>query len=318
MQNGQQSTAMVRKEFGGEELAPIVETAASAVQARATAAVQARAIVALNRPRDLDTVRVRLLKECERPGFAAVARYRLPRGGKSIEGPSIRFAEAVVRNMGNLDITVDVIFDAPEKRIVKVAVVDLETNAAYSADVTIDKVVERRELREGQQAIGTRLNSAGKTVYLVPADEGELLVKQAALVSKSLRTSALRLLPGDILEECMARVMETLRKGDAADPEAARKKLVDGFAAIGVMPDALKSYLGCDLAAASPAQVDELRAIYVGIKDGEATWAEIVGEKAKADAGEAAPGPSKVQALREKVAARKASKPQPREPGGEG
>lgn len=308
MQNGQGSTAMVRKEFGGEELAPIVETSAAAVQARATAAVQARAIVALQRPRDLDVVRVRLLKECDRPGFAQVARYSLPRGGKKIEGPSIRFAEAVVRTMGNLDITTDVIFDAPEKRIVKVAVVDLETNAAYSADVTIDKVVERRELRDGQQPIGTRTNSGGKTVYLIAADEGELLVKQAALVSKSLRTSALRLLPGDILEECMARVLETLRRGDATDPAAARKRLVDGFAAIGVMPDALKLYLGVDLEAASPAQVDELRAIYNGIREGEATWSEVMGEKTKADAGEAPKGESKVEALKRKVAEKRGQK----------
>src|SRR5262249_40368126 len=135
-----------------------------------------------------DLVRVRLLKECDRPGFATVARYSIPRAGKKIEGPSIRFAEAMVRSMGNLDITTDAIYDAPDKRILRVAVVDLETNASYSADVTVEKILERSELRPGQEAIGTRTNSAGRPVYLVAADEGDLLMKQNGLVSRAVRT----------------------------------------------------------------------------------------------------------------------------------
>lgn len=323
-----ESTAIVRQEFDGKELAPIVETSATAVAERAKAQVQARAIMAIQRPRDIDVVRTRLLRECERPGFADVARYKLPRGGKSIEGPTIRFAEAVVRTMGNLDVSTDVIYDDAGKRIVRVSVVDLETNAAYAQDVAIDKVVERRQVRAGQEVIGTRTNSTGQQVYLVAADEGELLVKQGALVSKALRNAALRLLPGDILEECMGRVLATQANRDAKDPDAARKKLVDAFYGIGVMADALKQYLGCDLTAASPTQLDELRAIYAGISTGEATWAEVMAERAKAATGEAPSTGGKVDALKEKMRRKKAAKEpahdpvtgetEPAEPGADG
>lgn len=305
----EQTMALTRREdFGGTEIAPIAETSAAAVAEAARARIEARAIIALRRPRNMDSVRVRLLKECDRPGFAAVARYRLPRGGKSIEGPTIRFAEACVRAMGNLDITTDVVYDAPDKRIVRVAVVDLETNAAYSSDVTIEKVLERSRLKDGQQPIGTRTNSAGQVVYLVAADEGELLVKQAALVSKALRNGALRLLPGDILEECMDGVVATMQREDKRDPDAARKRVVDAFAKIGVMPEALATYLGHDLAASSPAEMDELRAIYAGIDSGDATWTEIMAERLKVQNGDGPPNGGKVGELKQKLADKKAAK----------
>ena len=46
------------------------ETAVSAVAALAEANVKARYAMALRRPRDLDEVREKILKECRRPGFA--------------------------------------------------------------------------------------------------------------------------------------------------------------------------------------------------------------------------------------------------------
>jgi hypothetical protein len=57
------------------------ETAASAVATQARAMVEARFTIALARPRDVSQFRARLLKDCERPGFADVAIYQLPRGG---------------------------------------------------------------------------------------------------------------------------------------------------------------------------------------------------------------------------------------------
>ena len=50
------------------------------------------------------------------------------------------------------------------------------------------------------------MNSYGDTVYLVEATEDDLLTKQAAHVSKVIRTAALRLLPSDILEEAMEQL----------------------------------------------------------------------------------------------------------------
>ena len=268
-----------REDFGGHELTVRAETAASAVAAQATAAIQARYVMALKRPRDWDGERVTLLKDCRRPGFAAVARYAKPVGGSKVVGPSIRFAESAIRSMGNLLPEVSTIFDDDEKRIVRVGLTDLESNVSYGKDVTIAKTVERSFLKDGQKALKTRINSSGKPVHVVAATDDDLLNKENALVSKALRGHALRLLPGDILDDAMAQVDLTLKDEHAKDPDAARKAIVDAFSAISVQPSDLKDYLGCDLAQASPADIVELRRVFSAIRDGETSWRDVVASK---------------------------------------
>ncbi|MCC6649019.1 MAG: hypothetical protein IT374_26060 [Polyangiaceae bacterium] len=274
-----------RDGFGETEITRRAETSITAAAEQSRAMVQARYVMALQRPRDIEDVRVRLLKECRRPGFAAVARYAKPVGGKSITGPSIRFAEAAARIMGNVDISTPTLYDDSEKRLVRVAVSDLETNTTFSIDITIEKVVERRDNR-GRETISVRENSEGKMVYLVAATEDEMLVKQSALVSKAIRTNVLRVVPGDIVEECMEQVVETQRSRDKADPDAALRKVVDAFAAINVGPGELRRFLGHDVATVVPAELTELRAVYAAIKDGETTWHAVIEARAN---GETAP-----------------------------
>lgn len=287
------------------------ETAITASAAQAQAAVQARFAMAAMRPRDWDTVRTRMLAASRRPRFAAVARYRLPRGEGAVEGPSIRFAEEAIRNMGNIDQQTHVIFDSPERRIVRVEATDLETNATYSKEITVEKTVERRKLKRGQRPLGTRVNSYGDTVYLVEATESDLQAKQDALISKALRTLSLRLLPGDILDECMQVCVLTLRNEDAKDPEAARKRIADSFAAIGVEPKDLKAYLGHDLAGCSPAELQHLRDLYTTIGEGAMSWAEVMQAKAeesgegKAEGGKTASLKDRAKAEAEKARAKR-------------
>lgn len=274
-----ESTALARREdFGGTELAHRPETASTAVAAQAKAAIEARYILAMRRPRDMNNTRVLLLRECQRPGFAQSAWYRKPIG-QGVEGFSVRFAEAAARCMTNVMPEVITVYDDREKRIVRVSVTDLEANVTYTKDVTVSKTVERTTVKGGQEVIGSRQNSQGKTTYLVVANEDELLNKEGSLVSKAMRNLVLRLVPGDILDECEAAIMETRKRGEnAQDPDAARKKIVDAFAAQGVMPADLKAYLGQELSSVSPAQLQQLRDIYTAIKAGEATWKDYIAE----------------------------------------
>jgi len=250
------------------------ETASSSVAAQARASIEARYAIALRFPRDLDDVRVRLIADCKRPGFAEIARYRKPIS-KGVEGFSIRFAEAALRAMRNVAPEMTTLYDDESKRIVRVSVTDLESNLTYSSDVVIDKVVERSQLRDGQVPLKVRTNSQGKTTYLVAATEDDLLNKQGALVSKAMRTHALRILPGDIQDECEAVILATLGNKAAADPRAEQKKLADAFASVGVKPSQLKDYLGHELEACAAEELVNLRALFQGLKDGETTWAEI-------------------------------------------
>lgn len=276
--NSNVPASMVRQGFGGDEMAVQHETAALAVAARAKAQIEARYIMALKRPRSWDEVRTRLLRECKRPGFAKAARYRKP-VGQGIEGPSIRFAEAALRYMTNVSIETTVTYDDPTKVILRVSVVDLEANVPYEQDVAIQKTVERRKLGRGQRPLGQRTNSYGDTVYIVEATDDECLNKVNALVSKALRTLALRLLPGDILDECMDLCISVAANEDAKDPDAARKALASAFFDLGVSAGQLGEYLGHNLDGITPAEMLELRAIYAALRDAETTWADVLEHK---------------------------------------
>lgn len=276
--------AVVRREFSGVNTAMVVETASSAVAAQAKAMVEARYIMAMQRPRDMDTVREKLLKECKRPSFAAVARYQKPIGrdkSKWPTGPSIRFAEAAIRCMTNITVEVMTIYDDREKRIVRVTVTDLEANVPYFQDVTITKTIERRQTKEGDVVLRTRSNSYGDTLYTLEATDDDIINKQQALISKAMRTIGLRLIPGDIVDECMDFVVQTQNRADAEDPDAAKRKLFDAFAQLGVQASQIKEYLGHEAAALDPKELAELRALYSAIRDGEASWRDVMENKAE-------------------------------------
>jgi len=284
-----QAGQTARESFDSRELAVTGDTQAAALAAQVTASVQANYLMALKRPRDIDQARVDLLKECKRPGFAASARYRLPRGGKTIVGPSIRFAEAAIRCMKNILVRTSAIYDSPEKRIVSVQVTDLESNVPYSIDVTIAKTVERSFVDETRHVLSQRKNSQGKTTYLVAATDDEMLAKEGALVSKAIRTLALRILPGDLLDDAMNAVQATISNKAAEDPTQARKEMVDAFAAVGVMPANLVAFLEHKLETVTPAEHAELQTIYRSVRDGEATWKDVIAAEREPAATGAAP-----------------------------
>jgi hypothetical protein len=263
-------------------MAPIAaapgEIATSAAAANAIATVQARYALAVSRPRNLDHVRLRLLADCKRPGFAEVARYAKPIGGSSVEGPSIRFVEAGLRAYGNVLREVTVAYDTPTQRCVRVVVTDLETNVTHQTDVLVSKTVERRRVRDGQRVLGERVNTRGDRVYIVEATDDEAATKQAALVSKAIRELGLRVLPGDLVDEAQAVCAKTRMAGVTEDPARARKALVDAFFSLGVEPDDLDRYLGHKLAQSTPAEVANLRQLFVSIRDGVTTWREVIDE----------------------------------------
>ena len=84
----------------------------------------------------------------------------------------------------------------------------------------------------------------------------------------------------------MATARSTVRDTDAEDPDAARKRLVDGFAALNIPPSALKKHLGHDLGTTSPAELTELRQLYAAIHEGDLTWSDVMARKDGDEGGE--------------------------------
>jgi hypothetical protein len=297
----QNSAAVTREEFGATQTQQlsIGATAGEAIAAREQAVVQARYIMAMQRPRKINDVRIRLLEACKRPRFAETARYARPVGReknkktgqweeKIATGPSIRFIEAAVQTMGNIAIEPTIVFDSPTQRCVRVTGTDLETNMTWAEEIILDKRVERKKPKEGQTIIGKRINSQGDEVYLVEASDDEMLQKQFQIVSKRARKIGERLIPADIIEECMDMVLITQATQDAEDPDAAKKRIFDVYAAIDVMPSDLEQLLGHSLDRVSPKELQMLRGLYASMKDGELSWEEIMVKHAADPAGSAA------------------------------
>lgn len=261
--------------FGETSLVRVAETSAIALAEQAKAAVHARYVMAMQRPRDLQVARQKLLTDCKRTRFAETAIYHKP-VGEGVEGPSIRFAEAAARAMGNVLVEVSAIYDDAQKRIVRVSVTDLESNITYPKDVTIEKTIERSKALPGRKILGTRKNSKGYDVFLIEATSEEILDKENALCSKAMRTCLLRIVPGDLLDEAIEQCYETRRSDIAQDPTRARKKLVDAFQELGISASQLVDYFGHPLDSVTAEEIDSARSVYSALKDKEATWSEVL------------------------------------------
>ena len=249
-----------------------LETQSAASAAGARAEVEAAYTIALARPRNMDTVRLKLLDACKRTKFAKRALYSKPVGGRDIEGLSIRAAEEVIRHMGNFRISNAVTFENDEERKVRVTVTDLEVNSSYTQEITVRKTVERSSSK-GRDVVSTRTNTKDEPVFIVKATDDEVMTKESAMVSKVLRNAALRLTPSDILEEIIDQVKATLREKDVQDPKAQMKALLDAFHENGVSPEDIEGHLGHTIDKITPAELQTLRQMYTAIADGQTTWA---------------------------------------------
>jgi hypothetical protein len=231
--------------------------------------------MAMNRPRNFDKARQNILAACKRPRFAAKVQYAKPISGRKVHGLSIRFAEEAGRIWGNLYVCAIVVFDDAERRIYRVTATDLETNTTQDQDVMVEKFVERKKVREGDEVIGSRLNSQGEKVYKKVATEDEVLVKANASISKARRNVILTLIPSDVREEAEETALDTVRNQDARDPDRARKDILDAFHTMGVSADRVQAVIGKPLEQVNPGDLNLLRQLYNSLKDGESTWADI-------------------------------------------
>jgi hypothetical protein len=125
-------------------------------------------------------------------------------------------------------------------------------------------------------------------------------------ISKGLRTYALRLIPGDLLEEALASIRKT-KAGESKDPAERRKKLVDRFAELGASVDDVKALAGKSLDLLIDSDYERLIGYYTAIKEGDATVESLIEMQKDGVAEEPAPNekpPEKkglADAIREKT-----------------
>jgi hypothetical protein len=286
---------VARRDFSGSSLAT-VNPIAEAIAAQERANVEARYIMAMRRPRDLDDVRAMILNECRRPGFAEVATYSRPVGREQLdedgprgkkgewvevfaEGLSIRFAEVALRRMGNMSAKATTIYDDPHVRVIRVTAIDYESGGSWDMDITVPKTEEKKKLRKGQRPLSERVNSYGDRVFIVEATEQRVHTICSAEISKASRTAILRLVPGEIQDEAFDLCKKVAADREAKDPNAAKKRMLDGFGEVGVRPSEIVQWLGHPVEQGTREEFMALSKILSALREREAVWSDVLAER---------------------------------------
>lgn len=212
--------------------------------------VQAAMIVAKRFPRDPGASMGRILDACMRQSLAESAVYEYSRGGSTVTGPSIRLAEAIAQNWGNIDFgSIELEQKNKESQVMAYAW-DLETNTRQSKVFSVPHI---------------RQTKSGAYPLTDPRDIYEMVANQAA---RRVRSCILAVIPGDVVEAALKQCDATLKSNNKTPLEERIKDMVAKFAELGVTDDQLRGFIGKNVEAFSEADVIRLGKIFRSIKDG--------------------------------------------------
>lgn len=227
---------------------------------RAIAEVQAALAIAKSFPRDRVAAVDRILNDCQRSGLAQVAVYQYARGGTSISGPTIRLAESLAQNWGNIQYGVRELSQANGESTVEAFAWDVETNTRQTKIFQVPHV---------------RYTKSGGTVKLIdPRDIYEAVANNGA---RRLRACILGVIPGDIVEAALQQCDLTLNTYADTSPEGIQK-IIKAFEKYGVSKEALEKRIQCRMEAIKPAQIVSLTKIGTSLKEGMSNpsdWFEL-------------------------------------------
>lgn len=213
--------------------------------------IQAALTIAAHRPRNQAAAFERIMQACDRPFLAEQALYTYPRGGATVSGPSIRLAEVLAQNWGNISVGIREISQTDGVSEVEAFAWDLETNFQ---ETKIFHVPHERHTKKG------------KIKLTDPRDIYELIANNG---SRRLRACIMSVIPGDIIDAAVERCKKTMSSGK--EPIAERiKKLILAFSEQGVKVEHIEKRLGHNMDVTMEQELVILRGIYKSIKDGMA------------------------------------------------
>lgn len=220
---------------------------------REASEIQAMVFMAKQFPRNQIQAADRILNACTRQTLADSAVYSYPRGGQNVEGPSIRLAEVLAQNWGNLDFGIRELSQENGVSTVEAYAWDLETNVRQAK---VFQVAHKRMAKGG-----TKTLTDPRDIYEMVANQG----------SRRLRACILSIIPGDIVEAALAQCSVTQAASVGATPEEIKetiRKLTATMGKFGITAENIQDRYQCRLEAIRPAQIVELRKIYTSLKDG--------------------------------------------------
>lgn len=272
------------------EVQRMEEFGVDASTAREIQKIQGSIIVAQKFRRNEDEIYQSLMTTCKRTSFAERGEYKYPRGkvkdeatgrwvDNIISGPSVYLSRAAIRLWGNVEIGTVIIRDTDDERHIRSEVWDMQSNVRRYAEASFRKLVQRKVPSDP-----SNFKSEKVTQWVRPdeRDLRELTNKHAAICE---RNAAIQLLPDDLIQDARIACRKALMAESTQDPAEARRKVIMAFAELNVTVTELEKYLGHPLAQCSPAELVDLRQVFAAIKEGNATWNDLINAKEDEDAG---------------------------------
>jgi hypothetical protein len=240
---------------------------------RAIAEAQGKLVIAKRFPRDEVQAYNRVAQACQRKGIAEKAFYSYNRGGGTVSGPTIRFAEELARCWGNIDYGIKELSQDEGKSEMQAYAWDLETNAQSVQNFTNPHI---REV--GGKA---KILTSQRDIYEINANMG----------ARRLRSRILAILPTDLVDMAIAECKKTLA-GNNDEPLIDRvKKMIVAFGKIGVTQEQIEKRLGRKVDTMTIDDFTDYIGIYNAIKQGESKIAEwFEAEKVASDLTDALKG----------------------------
>lgn len=226
---------------------------------RAIAEAQGKLVIAKRFPRNEVEAYAKAMQACQRPSMAAKAFYSFPRGGQTVEGPTIRFAEELARCWGNIDYGIKELSQDDGKSEMQAYAWDLETNAQ-----SVQNFTNPHQREQGK-----------KMVTLT--SQRDIYENNANMATRRLRSRILAILPAWFVEGAIAECKKTL-SGQNDTPLIDRvKKMVVQFAKLGVTQNQIEKRLKKRIDTMDGDDLAEYIGIYNAIRQGEskaAVWFE--------------------------------------------
>jgi len=231
---------------------------------RAIAEAQGKLVIAKRFPRDEIAAYAKVIEACQRPSMAEKAFYSFPRGVKTVEGPTIRFAEELARCWGNVDYGIKELSQDDGKSEMQAYAWDLETNAQSVQNFTNP---HQREVKGKMQTL---------------TSQRDIYENNANMATRRLRARILAILPAWYVEGAIAECKRTLQGDNETSLIDRVKKMVVRFAKIGVTQEQIERRLKRKVDTMTADDFTEYVGIYNAIKGGESKIAEWFAAKPEA------------------------------------
>jgi hypothetical protein len=219
---------------------------------RYTQEIQGLIFMAKQYPRDQFQAWQRIKESCQRKDLAAKASYEYPRGGQKVTGPSIRLAEVIAQNWGNMTFGVTELEQKNGESTCMAYAWDLETN------VRSEKIFTIKHERKARGA--TQKLEDSRDIYELVANMG----------ARRQRACILAVVPKDVVDAAVDECDKTLA-GQNTEPIIDRiKKMLDKFKEFGVTREMIEKKIGVKFDNFTEKDVLSLGKIYNSLKDGMA------------------------------------------------